>query len=73
MKRLFPALIVMVLLVVGVGFYRGWFVISSTQSGSQNDKTNVNLTVDQGKMQQDADAVKDSASGRTGDNDGDRR
>ena len=63
MKRLLPAVFVLVVLVLAIGFYRGWFVVSSSDRGLSSDKTNVNLTVDKGKMQEDVKAVKDAASG----------
>lgn len=65
MKKLFVVLIVVVLLVVGVGFYRGWFALSSGDAGSGNNKVNVNLTVDGDKVQEDAEAVKKRAADLT--------
>lgn len=66
MKKLFAVLIVVVLLVIGVGFYRGWFVLSSGDAGSGNNKVNVNLTVDGDKVQEDAEAVKRKTTELTG-------
>ena len=63
MRKLLPAVFVLVVLVLAIGFYRGWFVVSSSDNGISSDKTNVNLTVDKGKMQDDVKAVKDAASG----------
>ena len=61
MKRLIAVLIVLVLLVVGVGFYRGWFTVSKSDADVGN-KVNVNLTVDGDKIQEDAEAVKKKAA-----------
>ncbi|HZL88880.1 MAG TPA: hypothetical protein VFB96_10945 [Pirellulaceae bacterium] len=61
MKKLLAVLIVLVLLVIGVGFYRGWFALSSPDADKGN-KVNVNLTVDGDKMQEDAEAVKKKAA-----------
>ena len=62
MKKLLAVLIVLVLLVVGVGFYRGWFVLSKSDADAGKNKVNVNLTVDGDKMQEDAEAVKKKAA-----------
>ena len=62
MKRLLAVLIVLVLLVIGVGFYRGWFTVSKSDPDAGDNKVNVNLTVDGDKMQEDAEAVKKKAA-----------
>jgi len=54
-------LVVLVLLVVGtvgVGFYRGWFQLST---GSTAGKSNATITVDREKIQADQDKVKKQA------------
>jgi cell division protein FtsX len=61
MKKLFAVLMVLVLLVVGVGFVRGWFSLSKSDADAGN-KVNVNLTVDGDKFQEDAEAVKKKAA-----------
>jgi hypothetical protein len=67
MKRvLFPALIVLVLLVVGLGFYRGWFTLSGSNADKGSNKVNVNLTMDGDKFEEDAQTVKDKAVELTG-------
>jgi len=50
------------IVVVAVGFYRGWFVVSNPTPNAGGNKVDVNLTLDRGKMQEDADAVKKSTS-----------
>lgn len=65
-KRLFAVLVVLVLLLVGVGFYRGWFALSSPSDGNGSNKVNVNLTMDRGKMQDDAQAVQNKTAELTG-------
>ena len=63
MKRsYFPILIVLVVCVVAFGFYRGWFVVSSPGPDKGGNKVNVNLTMDKGKIQEDAQAVKQKAT-----------
>jgi major membrane immunogen (membrane-anchored lipoprotein) len=59
MKKLFFVLMVLVILVVGVGFYRGWFALSSENRDTENNKTDINLTVDRGKVKEDVQEVKD--------------
>jgi hypothetical protein len=59
MNRSFiSVLFVLLICVVAVGFYRGWFTLSSPSPDTGSNKVNVNLTVDQGKMQEDAETVK---------------
>ena len=56
-------LIVMLLIVVGVvglGFYRGWFHVSAVRSA---EKTDVTVTIDKDKAQQDAKHAKDKVQG----------
>ena len=50
MKRLFVGLMILLVGVVGFGFYEGWFVVSADDSGH---KTNVTITVDQDKIRTD--------------------
>jgi hypothetical protein len=59
MNRLFAVLIVLVLLAVGFGFYRGWFALTSRSPDVGGNKVNINLTVDGDKMQEDARVVQD--------------
>ena len=63
MKRsIFPVLIVLVVCVVAFGFYRGWFAVSSPAPDKGGNKVNVNLTMDKGKIQEDAQTVKQKAT-----------
>ena len=66
MKRLLAVVVVLALLVIGLGFYRGWFALSSSDPDNGSNKVNVNLTVDQDKMQEDAEAVQNKARDATG-------
>jgi hypothetical protein len=65
-KKLFTVVIVLALLVIGVGFYRGWFALSSSSADQGSNKVNVNLTVDRDKMQEDAKAVQNKTAELTG-------
>ena len=63
---LFKAAVVLILCFVGLGFYRGWFVLSSQSSQPSDNKINVNLTVDPDKAKEDAESVETKARGLTG-------
>lgn len=63
---LFKVLVVLVLCVVGIGFYRGWFVLSSDGGGDEGNKVEVQLTVDPDKARDDAKAVGAKARELTG-------
>jgi hypothetical protein len=65
MKKLLIVVLVLAICVVGFGFYRGWFALSSPDSEG-GDRVNINLATDTGKMQDDADAVRDKAAELTG-------
>ena len=65
MKRILAVVVVVALLVIGVGFYRGWFAVSSSEA-DKSSKVNVNLTVDRDKIEEDAEAVKNKTTELTG-------
>ena len=67
MKRsLITVLLVLLVCVVAVGFYRGWFTLSGRNLDAGSNKVNINLTVDRDKMQEDAETVKNKATELTG-------
>jgi len=55
-------LFVLLICVVALGFYRGWFTLSSHNPDAGNNQVNVNLKLDGGKIQEDAEAVKNKAT-----------
>jgi len=57
-KTIITVLLVLVISVVAVGFYRSWFTLSSRVPDTGPNKVNVNLTLDRDKMQEDASAVQ---------------
>ena len=65
MKRFCSLLIVLVIGVAGIGYYRGWFTVSGSREAVSH-KVDVNLTVDPDKVKADAQTVKDKASELTG-------
>lgn len=62
MKRTLIVLFLIALVVVGVGFYREWFVLSGSSSTSGTNKVDVKLTVDPDKAKEDAKAVQKKAT-----------
>lgn len=58
MKKLIFVVLVLLVCVVGFGFYRGWFSLSSSSPGMGSDKVNINLTVDPDKMKADTKMSK---------------
>ena len=67
MKMTFAkVLVVLVLCVVGFGFYRGWFALSSPARDAESNKVNINLSMDGDKVKEDAEMVKDKTAELTG-------
>lgn len=66
MKRFYAVVIVLAICVVGFGFYRGWFVLSSPSPTEGSNQVNINLATDQDKMKDDVEIVKDKAAELTG-------
>ena len=61
-RSIITVLFVLLVCVVAVGFYRGWFALSRSSPNAESNKVNVNLTVDRDKMQADAETVKKQAT-----------
>jgi hypothetical protein len=61
MRRLLFVLLLLVAAGVGLGFYRGWFSLSTT-GGSGAGQTGVHLTIDQDKMKADSQKAKEKVS-----------
>lgn len=59
MKNLIVVVLVLLLCVVGFGFYRGWFSVSSPKTGVGTNQVNISLTVDPDKMKADTQMVKE--------------
>ena len=66
MRKLVAIVVVLAVCVVGFGFYRGWFALSSPSSVAGSNDVNVNLATDTDKMKADAETVKDKAAELTG-------
>lgn len=66
MRTILAVLFVLAICVVGFGFYRGWFALSSPSPPDGSNKVNVNLATDTDKIKDDAKAAKDKAVELTG-------
>jgi hypothetical protein len=56
MNRFLIVLLLLVAGVVGLGFYLGWFHLSTS---STDQKTNITITVDQDKIREDEEKAKE--------------
>jgi hypothetical protein len=65
MKKLSTMLFVMAI-VIGLGFYRGWFTLSRSAADTGSNKVNIALEADPDKMEQDVKLVSDRAIELTG-------
>ena len=57
MKKFCQAITLLAILVVGVGFYRGWFTLTGGREAVSHN-IDVKLSVDTDKIKHDAGAVK---------------
>jgi len=64
--RIIKAVLVLALCIAVLGFYRGWFSLSSRGLDAESNKVNVSLTVDPDKVKEDAEKVKEKATELTG-------
>jgi hypothetical protein len=53
MRSLIKVLAVLLICLVAIGFYRGWFSLSTSSPNTEGKKVNVDLSVDEGKMESD--------------------
>ncbi|MFL5245831.1 MAG: hypothetical protein ACJ8FY_27470 [Gemmataceae bacterium] len=58
MTRLLGILVLLVVGVVALGLYQGWFTVTSDNA---DDKTNINIKVDKKKMQEDEKKAEQKA------------
>lgn len=56
MRRLLVVLGLLLACIVGLGFYQGWFRVSTA---STDDKVNTTITIDKDKIQADEQKAKD--------------
>jgi hypothetical protein len=58
MNRFLVVLLLLVICVVGLGFYLGWFGFSTDRTG---EKSNITITIDEDKIRKDKDTVIEKA------------
>jgi hypothetical protein len=63
MRSLIKLLVVLVICIIGIGIYRGWFSMSSSSPDTKGDRVNVNLSVDKGKVKADVKKAKEKVKG----------
>ena len=51
-------LIVLLVCLVALGLYRGWFTVSNPSRDAENHKVNISVSVDADKFEADAEKVK---------------
>lgn len=59
MKKFF---VVPALLILGLGFYRGWFAQSKSAPNAKSHQVNINLAVDPDKVKTNAKTVKEKTA-----------
>lgn len=60
MKNLVVVVVLLLVGVVGLGFYRGWFGLSTNNADHQSSAT---VTVDKDKIHEDEQKAKDKVQG----------
>ena len=65
MKRFFSVVLILVVFIACIGFFRGWFTITA-KNEPFTEKTDVHFQVDRDKMKQDANAVEDKTNSLLG-------
>ena len=59
MRSLIKLLFVLLICLIGIGFYRGWFTTVQPENiDPKGNKVNVNMSVDEGKMKSDVKRAK---------------
>ncbi len=64
MRIVISWLVLLAVVLIVVGFYRGWFGMSSDRD-TQTNQVDVNLSIDPDKMSDDAETVKGQAKSLT--------
>ncbi len=59
MRLWIKVLVVVLICLIGIGIYRGWFSVSRQSADMGSDKVNVNVSVDKGKIRSDVKKAKE--------------
>jgi hypothetical protein len=62
MKKLSRLIAVLAVVIIGLGFYRGWFTLTGGRE-TESNHVDVKLSVDTDKVKHDADAVTGGSKG----------
>jgi hypothetical protein len=57
MRAIIIIVVLLIVGIVGVGFYRGWFLVSSNRD-SEDQKVNTTFTVDEERIQEDKEKLQ---------------
>ena len=57
MRTIIIIVVLLIIGIAGVGFYRGWFVVSSDRD-SEDQKVNTTFTVDEERIQEDKEKLQ---------------
>lgn len=60
MRRIVSILLLIAIILIPVGFYRGWFAFSTSRAPI-NNQVDLNLSVHPDKIEQDAELLKEKA------------
>jgi hypothetical protein len=67
MRSLIKLVVVLAICLAGIGLYRGWFSLSNSNPGTEDNKVNINVSVDKDKMKSDVkraeEKVKEKVKG----------
>ena len=62
MLRLLRWLPLLLICLAGIGLYRGWFSFTNTSNDKDNKKINISVSVDENKIEADAEEVKEEVA-----------
>lgn len=62
MTKLIGTLVIIAVCIAALGFYRGWFSVTQTDTGPLSEKIELGLTVDPEKARNDVQIVKDEVA-----------
>jgi len=62
MGKLIKFVLLLAVCMIALGFYLGWFGVSTNRDGADG-KTNVNVRIDEKKIESDAEKAKEKVKG----------
>jgi hypothetical protein len=61
--RLFMFMIVLLVAVIGLGFYRGWFTFTTDHKDGPDNKVGLHVEIDKDKIKSDAETARNKVRG----------